>query len=706
MFRKIARSFILLGLVLFAHVQIAHAQKSLKELLSYSHPSNLCSSPATEKLAWTFNKEGVRNIFISEDKGLSYKALTHYTEDDGQEFSNLQFSPDGEWLVFMLGGEPGGNRSRSTPINPISSPEATKFQLWSMRIADKKAKVLISDPSSNSPVISPDSKQVAFIKNGDVWIAPIDGSEKARKLFFARGSSSDLQWSADGKKLAFVSNRGDHSFIGIYSDNHTPIKWINPSFNKDVSPRWSPDGQSIAFVRLPASGGAPDSILHQYPNPWEIRVANIHQDKSELVWESPHTLRGSVPSTHGRYNLHWAANNRIVFLSAQDNWSHLYSVPVTGGKPLLLTPGNFMTEYISLSPDRKKIIFSANTGPDKQDIDRRHIGVVSVDKQDMKIHTPGDGIEAFPVYINEKDIAFISSTMYRPALPAVLRDGQNEMQVIGTSLLSSVYSNKNLVKPTQIIFKAPDGTPIHGQVFKKSGGVTKKPAIVAIHGGPRRQMLLGWNYSDYYAAHYAVNQWLADQGYVVLSVNYRLGIGYGNDFLLPPNAGRYGVSEYQDILGAGQWLADQSDVDEDRIGVYGGSYGGYLAAFALGRNSDLFVAGVDISGVHNRVPSVRYDSKFEKAPDAALADTVAWLSSPIADVATWTSPVLIIHPDDDRNVDFNHSINLVNRLKKKGVYYEELVIPDDTHHFHLFSNLLKVYEETVDFLNRKVKGEK
>ncbi len=242
MLQKIARSLFLFLMVLFVNAQVAHAQKSLKELLSYSHPSNLCSSPVAGKLAWTFNTEGVRNVFISEDKGENYKALTHYTEDDGQEFSNLQFSPNGEWLVYMLGGEPGGNRARNTPINPTSSPEGTKYQMWSIRLADTKAKVLVSDLSSNSPVISPDSRRVAFIKSGAVWIAPIDGSGKASRLFSARGSSSDIQWSADGKKLAFVSSRGNHSFIGIYTDKNTPIKWLNPTFNKDVSPRWSPDG--------------------------------------------------------------------------------------------------------------------------------------------------------------------------------------------------------------------------------------------------------------------------------------------------------------------------------------------------------------------------------------------------------------------------------------------------------------------------------
>src|SRR5699024_2964999 len=107
-------------------------------------------------------------------------------------------------------------------------------------------------------------------------------------------------------------------------------------------------------------GGAPDSLTVRQPRPWEIRMADIQKRSSKLVWESPHTLNGSVPTTNGRYNLHWAAKDRIVFLSTIDNCPHLYSIPVTGGKPLLLTSGDFMVEYISLSPDKKHHIFSTN----------------------------------------------------------------------------------------------------------------------------------------------------------------------------------------------------------------------------------------------------------------------------------------------------------------------------------------------------------
>jgi dipeptidyl aminopeptidase/acylaminoacyl peptidase len=704
-YKKNYSSLLAIFMIVIANVSLAHAQASLKSLLEFPFPDNLCSAPASNEIAWTFDIKGSRNIYFLKGNNVSYQQLTHDTSDDGQQISDMSFSENGQWLVYARGGAPEGNWSNDVPVNPASYPLIPPIEIRSVEISTGKNYLLAKDGSS--PLISPDSKRVLFIRNNkEVWSMPVDSSSKPSLLFETRGSIGSLRWSPDGKRLAFVADRGDHSFIGVYIIDNAPVQWIDPTFSRDVSPRWSPTGDSIVFVRMPAIGGAPDSILRQYPRPWEIRIADIQHTKSVLLWKSPNTLRGSVPTTNGGFNLHWAANNRIIFLSTQDNWPHLYSISVTGGEPLLLTPGDFTVEYISLAPDKMHLIFSSNTGPDKLDIDRRHIGMVSVDKQDMKIITPGDGIEAHCIFKDDHSIAFISSNAYRPPLPALHALGQGKIQVIGHSLLSSVYSPKYLVKPTQVIFKSIDGTLIHGQLFLKPGGAAEKPAVLCIHGGPMRQMLLGWNYMDYYANHYAVNQWLANHGFVVLSVNYRMGIGYGNDFHHPAHADRRGASEYQDILAAGEWLAKQPEVDAKRIGVYGGSYGGFLTAMALGKNSGIFCAGVDISGVHDHAPEYPYTAKFEHAPDAALADTVAWLSSPVAYINTWTSPVLIIHSDDDRNVEFSQSVDLAKRLQKKGVPFEELVIPDDTHDWIKFQHLVRVYEATVDFLERKVMDKK
>lgn len=152
------------------------------------------------------------------------------------------------------------------------------------------------------------------------------------------------------------------------------------------------------FVRRPAAGGAVDSLTARKHLAWEIWKANAETGKAQKLWKAPETLQGSVPSSHGTFNLLWAAKDRIVFLSYQDGWPHLYSFSTNGGDPILLTKGDFVVEQIQLSPDKKFLLFATNAGRNKGDIDRRHIGRISVDAPKMEILTEGTGIESTPVF--------------------------------------------------------------------------------------------------------------------------------------------------------------------------------------------------------------------------------------------------------------------------------------------------------------------
>lgn len=689
---------------------------SLESIKSYPFPTELTSSAQGSRLAWAFDEQGKRNVYVAEGPNFTPRKLTNYTEDDGQEITSLAISDDGNWVVYVRGGDHGANWDDGLPVNTLSSPTPPKVQIWSVPFAGGEPKALAE---GDEPVISAASTggipRVAFIKGGQVWVAPADGATAAKQLFTARGTNSALQWSPDGSKLAFVCDRKDHAFVGVFTSETTPISWIAPSFSRDTSPRWSPDGQRIVFVRTPGVGGAPDSLLTRKHRPWSIWTADVTSGTALLLWEAPKTLAGSVPTTHGGFNLHWAANDRIVFLSYQDGWPHLYSVPSTGGTPLLLTPGPFMAEHITLSHDRKWLLFSGNTGPDKLDIDRRHVVRVPVDKAAMEVLTPGSGLEWTPVVTGDgATVACISATAQRPPLPTVMAFSKGTPTVLAQNLVPASFPQNQLVTPRQVMFKAPDGTTVHGQLFEPAGSSGKKPterspterssALIYVHGGPPRQMLLGWNYSDYYANSYALNQYLASQGFVVLSVNYRLGIGYGYEFHQAAQGGANGASEYQDVRAAAVWLTEQPQVDASRIGIYGGSYGGYLTALALARDSKLFAAGVDIHGVHDWSQQ-RYGGnttdRVEKVPDLEQAAKVVWEASPISSVRSWTSPVLLIHGDDDRNVRFSQTVDLVQRLNKQGVPMETLVIVDDTHHWMKHTNALKMGNATADFFRRK-----
>ena len=694
--------FLLLSLTAALPAAAQSGSFSLEQVRSYPFPNELAAAQTGSRIAWAFNEEGHRNIYVAEGPAWEARRVTSYDVDDGQVLTRVQLSGDGRWVVYRRGGDDANWDQDDwglAAVNAASMPVQPKIELWAVPFEGGEPRVLAE--GGDGPVISPAGDVVLFTRGRQVWSVPIDGSAPATQLFFARGSNGDVRFSPDGSRVAFVSNRGDHAFIGIYQDSTTPIVWLGPTTNRDASPRWSPDGRRVAFVRRPGSGGPPQPILERRHQPWSIWTADAATGEAREVWRAPETLRGSAPSTQGGTNLHWAAGGRIVFASYQDGWPHLYSVAETGGDALLLTPGDYMAEYIRLSPDVRFLAFTANAGDTPGDIDRRHIVKVPVDRPAPVVLTPGTGLEWTPVFTDDgSSIAFIGADAQRPPLPAVMPSDGGEVRWLAQDRIPADFPTRALVVPKSVTFRASDGVTVHGQVFERDDGRADKPAVIFIHGGPPRQMLAGWHYSDYYANSYAAQQYFANRGFVALSVNYRLGIGYGYDFHQPDSAGARGASEYRDIVAAGEYLRALPQVDPGRIGVWGGSYGGYLTALALAKDSDMFAAGVDIHGVHNFAdrfvgPTDRYEPT-----DRAQAAEIAWRSSPVAYMDGWRSPVLLIHGDDDRNVRFAATVDLARRLEQAGVTFEELIIPDDTHHFLRHANWLRVNSATASFLER------
>ncbi|MCA9738633.1 MAG: S9 family peptidase [Gemmatimonadetes bacterium] len=663
---------------------------TLGEVMSAPFPGGLVAAPGGGAFAWVQNDRGARNVWVASAPDYRGRALTSWEGDNGQEVGSLTFTPDGAQIVFVRGGAP--NRAGEIP-NPTSEPEWPDRAVYRVAVAGGEPVRLAA---GSGPVIAPNGEVVAYTDRGQVWTVPLAGGD-AEQLLQMRGGASSLTFSPDGTQLALVSGRGDHSFVGIVDVASGAVQWIDPSVDLDGEPAWSSDGRRLAFVRRP-------NVRDQLPfeprrsgHPWSIRVHDVASGETRTAFEADEGPGSVFQGTASADQLLWSGD-RIVFPWEKTGWINLYSVPATGGTARPLVTGAFEVEFATPTPDGSAVLVASN----QDDIDRRHVWRVDVASGRSTLLTPGTGIEWEPVSDGAR-VAFLASGPRTPAHARIL-EGSGSRPLDPDALEG--FPSDELVEPTQVIFSAADGMPIHAQLFLPEDlrAGERRPAVVFFHGGSRRQMLLGFHYRDYYHNAYALNQYLAAQGYVVLSVNYRSGTGYGLDFREALDYGARGASEFNDVLGAGLYLRGRADVDPDRIGLWGGSYGGYLTALGLARASDLFAAGVDIHGVHDWNVVVKGFVPSYNAEARAEWSDLAYRSSPMAFLDGWRSPVLVIHGDDDRNVPFSESVDLVESLRDRGIEAEQLIFPDEVHGFLLHRNWLAAYEATAGFFARTLRS--
>ena len=677
---------------------------TIKQLLSAPFPTQLTASRTGETIAWVFAERGAQNVWVANGPAFKPRQVTHYTGDNGQSIASLRLSPDGTQVLFARGTE---LNEQGRSANPLSEPKQPKQQVFIASLAAGQPRLLgdmgCEVEGCEDIEVSPDARWAVWETKHQLWIAPLHETAKATQLTDIRGSVASPQWSPDGKHLVAIVGRQDHSFTAVLDLEEGvlhQVHYIAPSTDRNLSPRWSPDGIHLAFLRI---GGVEEHrpLIPREPVPWSLWVADAHTYAAAPIWKSGKTLRDSLPPT-GPDQLLFAADSTIVFGSEADGRNHLYSIRDSGGPTSPLTHGDFDVMEATLTPDKRSVLITSN----QDDVDRRHTWKVAVAGGAAPVALAmGDTIEWSPVMTGDgKETLCLGSTAITPALVYKLDHGRRDL--ITQHALPVDFPSAALVHPKQVIFKSADGYAVHGQLFEPKGPVKRGPAVIFTHGGPSRQMLLGFHPIDFYSDAYGLNQYLASRGFTVLSVNYRLGIMYGRDFREAPNTIWRGAAEYNDVLAGAHYLQSLPTVDSKRIGLWGGSYGGFLTALGLARNSDIFAAGVDFSGVHDWTRDITdWEEGIATAPDLPEVDKLSFASSPNASISTWKSPVLLIQGDDDRNVRFNQTVSLAQKLRRQGVPFEEIVYPDEVHDFLLWKSFVDSFSATAAFFEKYL-GEK
>lgn len=584
---------------------------------------------------------------------------------------------------------------------------------------------------------SPDGKQVLFTTNmsgrANLWKVEATGGWPIQLVQSDERQYSGT-WSPDGKWIAFQQDTAGNELWDVFavaSDGGDPINLTNTPDVREENPRWSPDGKTIALNYKPKDATAYNLALLD----WSARKFTplTHEETPNHSWQS----------------VAWSPDGKALYANRVEvsfTDSDVYTVDVESGKTANLTPhqGKVLNIASSLSPDGKTLLITSNQKGGYQNVALLDLatkkltwvtdtkweagaGDFSPSGKSFTYTLNADGlIDAFLVdakTLHAEKIPLLAGlngfaaypTSYSPSGDRLLvshessvRAGDYWVYEVASHKLSQLTHsaiaslNTAPMPESQIVhYKSFDGKTISALMWvpfnlKRDGS---NPALVLPHGGPTGQEV------DYWSPRVAA---LVSRGYICIAPNVRGSTGYGMDFQRA-NYQDLGGGDLQDEVYAAKFLESTGYVDSKKIGITGGSYGGFMTLMAIGKTPDVWAAGVELFGIIDWMTMLQHsDPELQQYEQSLLGDPVKdkkvyEAASPIAYIHNVKAPLLVLQGDNDPRVPKEEAEQVVELLKKDGKTVEEHYYPNEGHGFAKRENQIDATRRTIEWLDKYLK---